>query len=262
MSGAALSLRGVSLVRGERRILDGVDWEVGPGERWVLLGANGSGKTSLARIASLWLHPSSGEVEVLGGVLGRIDVRRHRTRIALVSAAMADQLRPALSAEDIVVTARYGALEPWWHTYTDADRADALAALDRVGAAWLADRQFGTLSSGERQRVLLARALFGDAGLLLLDEPMAGLDLAAREDLVARLGALAHDRSTAPMILVTHHVDEIPPGFTHALLLRAGRVAAAGPLDEVLTAGALTDTFGIPLVLERRHGRWWSVAAP
>lgn len=262
MSAPALRLAGVSLVRGERRILDAVDWTVSAGERWVLLGANGSGKTSLARIASLWLHPSAGEVEVLGGVLGRVDVRRHRAGIALVSQAMADQLRPQLLAGDVVMTAKHAALEPWWHRYDDGDRAAAVAALDRVGAAWLAESSFGTLSTGERQRVLLARALYGEAGLLLLDEPMAGLDLAAREDLVARLGALASDPTTAPIVLVTHHVDEIPPGFTHALLLRGGRVAAAGPLDEVLTAEALSSTFGVPLLLERRHGRWWSIASP
>ncbi len=258
----SIRLRGVALERDGRRVLDAIDWQVEPDERWVVLGANGSGKTSLARIASLWLHPSAGEVEVLGERLGRVDVRRHRVRIALVSAAMADQLRPALAAADIVMTAKYAALEPWWHRYDDADRAAAVAALDRVGAAWLASRTFGTLSSGERQRVLLARALHGDAGLLLLDEPMAGLDLGAREDLVARLGALALDPAAPPLVLVTHHVDEIPAGFTHGLLLRNGRITAAGPLDDVLTADALSTTFGLDLVLERRHGRWWSVARP
>jgi iron complex transport system ATP-binding protein len=255
-----LRLRDVHLVRDATTILGGVDWEVREGERSVLLGPNGSGKTSLARIASLWLHPSSGSVEVLGGVLGRVDVRSHRRRIALVSAAMADLFRPALSAVEIVMTAANAALEPWWHRYGDRERAAAVSTLARVGVDHLADRSFGTLSSGERQRVLLARALAVEPGLLLLDEPFAGLDLGAREDLVRRLAGLAADATTPPSVLVTHHVDEIPDGTTHALLLRPGAVLDAGPLHAVLTAEALSATFGLALTLERRYDRWWSVA--
>ena len=258
----ALALRGVGFVRDGRPILRDVDWEVGAGERWVLLGANGSGKTTLVRIASMWEHPSTGTVEVLGGVLGRVDVRTHRTGVAVVSAAMADLLRPQLTALDVVVTARNGALEPWWHRYDDADRADALAHLARFDADGLARRTFGTLSSGERQRVLLARALSVAPGLVLLDEPFAGLDLGAREDLVERLAGLAADPAAPPLVLVTHHVDEIPPGFSHGLLLADGAVVARGPIEEVLTAGRLSTAFGRPLLLERRHGRWWSVARP
>jgi iron complex transport system ATP-binding protein len=254
-----LALRGIGFVRDGRTILHDVDWEVAAGERWVVLGANGSGKTTLVRIASMWEHPSTGTVEVLGGVLGRVDVRTHRTRIALVSAAVAHLLRPQLTAAEIVVTARNGALEPWWHTYSDADRADALAHLARVDAEHLARRTFGTLSSGERQRVLLARALSVEPGLVLLDEPFAGLDLGAREDLIERLTALAVDRTSPPLVLVTHHVDEIPPGFTHGLLLGDGGVVARGPLDDVLTADRLSAAYGRPLLLERRHDRWWSV---
>ena len=262
VSGVVLRLSGVRLVRDGQVILDGIDWHVDAGERWVLLGPNGSGKTSLARIASLWMHPSAGGVEVLGGVLGRIDVRSHRRRIALVSAAMADMLRPALPARDIVMTAANAALEPWWHRYTHEDRAAAVATLARVGADHLADRTFGTLSSGERQRVLLARALAIDPGLLLLYEPFAGLDLGAREDLIARLGSLASDPTTPPSVLVTHHVDEIPSGSTHLLLLREGRIVDSGPIGDVLTSEALSATFGLRLFLERRHGRWWSIAHP
>lgn len=260
-TGAVLSLRGVGFVRDGRPILHDVDWDVAPGERWVVLGPNGSGKTTLVRIASLWEHPSTGTVEVLGGVLGRVDVRRHRTGVAVVSAAIAQLLRPQLTALEVVVTARNGALEPWWHTYEDADRADALDHLARVHADHLAGRTFGTLSSGERQRVLLARALSVAPGLVLLDEPFAGLDLGAREDLVERLTALAADASAPPLVLVTHHVDEIPPGFSHALLLGDGGVVARGPLEDVLTAERLSAAYGRPLLLERRHGRYWSVAS-
>ena len=254
-----LRLSGVRLVRDGRTILDGIDWTVDDGQRWVVLGPNGCGKTTLVRIASMWLHPSSGSVEVAGGVLGRVDVRRHRVRVAVVSASVADMLRPGIDVLDVVVTAKHAALEAWWHTYDEDDLDAAMAALDRFGADHLAHRTFGTLSSGERQRVLLARALSVDPAIVLLDEPMAGLDLGAREDLVGRLAVLAADPGSPPLVLVTHHVDEIPSGFTHVLLLAGGRVHAAGPIDDVLTEATLSATFGRPLRLERRHGRWWSV---
>ena len=261
-TGDALRLSRVGVVRPPATLLADIDWTVGPGERWLVLGPNGSGKTTLLRIASLYLHPSTGTVDVLGHRLGRVDVRRLRTRIGLVSPALADMLRPEITALDAVVTAREAALEPWWHSYGPDDRRAASALLDRMGAVELADRTFGTLSSGERQRVLLARSLWGDPGLVLLDEPTAGLDLGAREDLVARLAHLADDPTTPPTVLVTHHVEEIPPGFTHALLLRAGRVHASGPLDEVLTADALSALFGLPLVLDRSGDRFTARAAP
>jgi iron complex transport system ATP-binding protein len=208
------------------------------------------------RIASLWLHPSSGSVHVLGEELGRTDVRPLRARVGVSSAALADQLRPDLVVRDVVVTSRRGALEPWWHTYDDVDRERAAAALARVGAEHLAARTFGTLSSGERQRVQLARTLAAEPELLLLDEPSAGLDLGAREDLLARVGALAVDPTVAPTVLVTHHVEEIPVGFTHVLLLRQGRVEAAGSLADTLTEAALSRTFGIDVRLAGEEGRW------
>ena len=219
-----LELAGVALVRNGRPILDDVDWVVGPDERWVVLGANGSGKTTLLRIASLWMHPSSGRVTVLGETLGRTDVRVLRTRIGVASQAFVDLLRTRSRGGRRGRHRQHAALEPWWHTYEPADHERARAALDRLGVLQLADRRFGTLSSGERQRVQLARTLFAEPELLLLDEPTAGLDLGGREDLVARLGGLAADASTPPTVLVTHHVEEIPAGFTHALLLHEGRV--------------------------------------
>ena len=256
-----LELREVSLVYDGRCVLDGVDWRVCAGERWVVLGPNGSGKTSLIRIASLYLHPSRGTVTVLGGELGRVDVRRLRPRIGLASASMAAMLRREVEVVDVVMTARNAALEPWWHTYTEADRSRAIEMLDRFGVASFAGRMFGTLSSGEQQRVQLARTLMADPELLLLDEPAAGLDLGAREDLVTRLGELALDTASPPLVLVTHHVDEIPRGFTHALLLRDGRVVASGPIEQSLTAGRLSQCFGLDLVLEQRDGRWTARSA-
>jgi iron complex transport system ATP-binding protein len=245
----ALELTHVGLVRDQTVILDDVNWVVAEGERWIVLGANGSGKTSLIRIASLYLHPSS------------VDVRRHRRRIGVVSASFADLLRPALTATEIVMTAKYAALEPWWNEYDETDHARAVELLDRFGCAELADHPFATLSSGERQRVQLARTLMTDPGLLLLDEPTAGLDLGGREDLVRRLGALAADPATPATVLVTHHVDEIPPGYGHVLLLRDGRVIAAGPIDEELTSAALSECFGIDVTLDRRNGRWSAFAS-
>lgn len=247
----------VGLVRSGRDVLRDVTWSVRPGERWIVLGPNGSGKTSLVRIAALYLHPTRGRVRVLGEELGATDVRALRTRIGYTSAALADLLRPTVTARDAVMTAVHAALEPWWHRYTPTERGRAEELLARVGCAGLGDRTFGTLSSGERQRVLLARALMGGPGLVLLDEPTAGLDLAGREQLVATLADLAADPATPPVVLVTHHVDEIPPGFTHALLLRDGRPMASGRLRETLTGTALGKLFGLELTL-RRHddGRW------
>jgi iron complex transport system ATP-binding protein len=261
-AGVALALAGVRVVRDGRALVDDVDWTVRAGERWVVLGPNGSGKTTLLRVASLYLHPTAGTVDVLGERLGRVDVRRHRARIGLVSPAFADLLRPEVTAVDVVMAAREAALETWWHSYGPADRVAADALLTRMGAGPLADRPFGTLSSGERQRVLLARSLWGEPGLVLLDEPTAGLDLGAREDLVGRLTALAADPTTPPTVLVTHHVEEIPAGFTHALLLRGGRIRAAGPLPEVLTAATLSATFGLPLALDHHDGRYAARAVP
>lgn len=251
-----LALRGVERVMDGTRVLGPIDWEVRSGQRWAVLGPNGSGKTTLIRIASLWLAPSQGEVEVLGRLRGRTDVRRLRARIGLTSGAVADMLRVDLTALDAVMTAANAALEPWWHRYDDQDRARARAALERVGAGVLAGRRFGTLSSGERQRVLLARALAIDPGAVILDEPMAGLDLGGREELIGALADLAADSSAPPIVLITHHVEEIPDGFTHGLLLRDGMALAQGRLDAVLTGAALSECFGMPLSLERHRGRW------
>lgn len=255
---SALVLDGVGLTRDGRHLLDGVDWRVEPDHRWVVLGPNGSGKSTLLRIAALQLHPSRGDVVVLGQRLGRCDVRLLRQRIGYAAAALADAFRPTITAIDVVMTARYAALEPWWHTYDDGDRAEALDCLGRLGMADFAGRELGTLSSGERQRVLVARTLMGDVGLVLLDEPNAGLDVGGREWLVAGLDALGRDPGSPPSVLVTHHLEEIPPAATHALLIREGRIDAAGPIDETLTAEALSATFGLALGIRRDGGRWFA----
>lgn len=260
MSVPALAMVGVGFTRDGRDLLDGVDWRVEADQDWVVIGLNGSGKTSLIRIAALYEHPSRGTVDVLGERLGRTDVRVLRTRLSLVSAAMADLVRPNLSATEVVMCGRFAALEPWWHTYTEADRARARALLAAQGVGAVADHPMGTLSSGERQRTLLARALMNEPGLVLLDEPTAGLDLRGREELVDRLGALAVDPDGAPLVLVTHHVEEIPPGFTHVLLMREGRVQAAGPIAETLTAESLGEAFGMEFSLTVENGRYAAVA--
>lgn len=251
-----VELAGVTRVEGGNEILRGVDLTVHHGERWVVLGRNGCGKTTLMRMVSLYLHPTDGTVRVLGNELGRSDIRTARQFIGWSSASFADMLRPQITAADIVMTAKFAALEPWWHTYTDIDRAKARSLLARVGIESLADREFATFSSGERQRVLLARTLMNDPGLILLDEPNAGLDLAGREELVATLNSLAADPTTPPVILVTHHVEEIPPAFTHVMLMHKGRALAQGPMAETLTAANLSACFEIEVSLERRGGRY------
>ncbi|HVW32482.1 MAG TPA: prolyl oligopeptidase family serine peptidase, partial [Acidimicrobiia bacterium] len=245
-----------------RDVLAGVDWQVGPGERWVVLGANGSGKTSLLRLAGGWLFPTRGTVDILGQRLGRVDIRTLRLRLGYASGALAREMRPGITGLEVVMAAKHAALETWWHTYDDSDRDRARALLERMGCAHLADRAISTASDGERQRVQLARTLMGTPDLLLLDEPTAGLDLGGREALVARLADLAAAPDSQPTVLVTHHTEEIPPGFTHALLLRHGRVLAAGPLDETVTAGNLSACFATTVTLERRSGRFIALAVP
>jgi iron complex transport system ATP-binding protein len=242
--------------RGESTLLDRVDWAVEEGQRWVVLGPNGAGKTTLLQVASTQLHPTSGRAWILGDRLGRVDVFELRPRIGLASAALAERLPAEEAVIDVVRTAAYAVVGRWHERYDSSDDARAHALLVALGADTLARRRYGTLSEGERKRVQIARALMVDPELLLLDEPAAGLDLAGREELVARLAGLAADPYAPALVLVTHHVEEIPPGFTHALLLRAGRVVAAGPIEDVLHAETLSATFGLPLEVHRHRGRF------
>ncbi|MDA8044788.1 MAG: ATP-binding cassette domain-containing protein [Actinomycetota bacterium] len=252
----ALRFDAVDLDRPDLAVLRAVDWLVGAGQRWVVLGPNGSGKTTMFELASGYLHPTRGQVSILDQTLGRVDVRRLRERIGLVSTALVKKLLPGITASEVVVSGGRGALEPWWQDYGPQDWARARGLLDAAGFGYLADRPFGFLSDGERQQVLLARALMGRPELLLLDEPAAGLDVGGRERLVGYLGRLATNPEHPATVMVTHHVEEIPAGFTHGLLLREGRVVAAGPLEAVITDAAMSEAFGLPLVVEQAAGRW------
>lgn len=256
----AVALHGVTVRREGVPVLDGIDWQVRQGERWVVLGPNGSGKTTMLQVAGARLWPTSGRVEVLGATLGRVDVRTLRPRVALVSGAVTRQLRADVTAREVVASGRYGALETWWHTYGTADWARADHLLAQGGVGEIAERSFGVISEGERQQVLLARALMSDPELLLLDEPFAGLDLGARERLLMRLRTLAEDAGSLPVVLVTHHCEEIPPGFTHAGLMRAGRLIAAGPLGDVITSQHVSACFDVPVSVGSTDERWWSRA--
>ncbi len=253
---AVVELAGVSVVRGGNRLLDDVSWQVEDDERWVVLGPNGAGKTTLLQVVSTHLHPTEGVVGVLGEVVGTVDVFELRPRIGLASVVLGDRVPRGERVSDVVMSASYAVLGRWKEDYDDLDRARAADLLQETGVAHLADRPFGTLSEGERKRVQIARALMTDPELLLLDEPAAGLDLGGREDLVSTLSVLALDEGSPATILVSHHVEEIPPGFTHALLLRAGSVVAAGPLEETMTEAVLSRTFGQPLHLTKADGRY------
>jgi iron complex transport system ATP-binding protein len=253
---AVLELAGVTVRRGQTDLITGVDWTVEEDERWVVLGPNGAGKTTLLQVASAMIHPTSGVAGILGEVLGTVDVFELRPRIGLTSAALAERIPRSERVHDVVVSASYGVLGRWRERYDELDHERADRLLREVGARRLVDRTFGTLSEGERKRVQVARALMTDPELLLLDEPAAGLDLGGREDLVSTLSRLAYDEASPATVLVSHHVEEIPPGFTHGLLLRRGSVVAAGPLEEVLTEEILSSTFGMHLRLTHEDDRW------
>jgi iron complex transport system ATP-binding protein len=251
-----LELAGVTVRRGRSTLVDDVDWTVEEDERWVVLGPNGAGKTTLLQVASAQIHPTAGVAGILGEVLGTVDVFELRPRIGLTSAALAERIPREERVHDVVVSASYGVVGRWRERYDELDHERADDLLAEIGVRHLVDRTFGTLSEGERKRVQIARALMTDPELLLLDEPAAGLDLGGREDLVTTLSTLAMDEAAPATVLVSHHVEEIPPGFTHALLLRQGRVVAAGPLEQVLTEEVLSSTFGMPLRLAHEDGRW------
>jgi len=253
---AVVELADVTVRRGRATLLDSIDWMVEDDERWVILGPNGAGKTTLMQVVSAQIHPTSGVVGLLGEVVGTVDVFELRPRIGWTSAAVAERIPGHELVRDVVVSASYGVVGRWRERYDELDHERASDLLVEVGAGRLLDRTFGTLSEGERKRVQIARALMTDPELLILDEPAAGLDLGGREDLVSTLSSLALDEYAPATILVSHHVEEIPPAFTHALMLREGRAVAAGPLPEVMTEAVLSETFGMSLALHEEGGRY------
>jgi iron complex transport system ATP-binding protein len=253
-----IDFRRVTLRRGGRVLVGPVDWQVELDERWVVIGPNGAGKTSLLRMAAAMEYPSSGSAVVLGERLGRVDMAELRQRVGLSSSALSQRVPDEELVRDVVVSAGYAVLGRWHERYDDVDYLRALDTLESVGAEHLADRTYGTLSEGERKRVLIARSLMTDPELLLLDEPAAGLDLGGREELVARLADLAADPDSPALVLVTHHVEEIPPGFSHCLILSEGRVLAAGLLRDTLTAANLSAAFGQSIAVDTVDGRYFA----
>ncbi|MFC4336428.1 ABC transporter ATP-binding protein [Salininema proteolyticum] len=247
--------------RGGKNLINRVDWRVDSDQRWVVLGPNGAGKTTLLNLAAARSHPTSGTVEILDETVGKVDLFELRPRIGLSTAEVAAALPSDETALDVVRTAAWSVVGRWREDYDEYDTERAMSLLNWLGVGSLADRTFGTLSEGERKRVLISRALMNDPEVLLLDEPAAGLDLGAREGLVATLSSLAADPASPATVLVTHHVEEIPPSFTHALILSGGDIVASGPIAETLTAEALSKAFGMPLILENRGGRYTARAA-
>ncbi|MCL3819450.1 ABC transporter ATP-binding protein [Aeromicrobium wangtongii] len=253
---AAFELSKVSVVRPGKLLLDDVSWTVEEGDRWVVLGPNGAGKTTLLQIVGAAMHPTTGEAHILGEQLGRTALAELRTRIGHTSTKVADRIPPGESVRDTVLSAAHAVTGRWNEEYDPEDVKRAEQTMGEWGVSGLARRTFGTLSEGERKRVLIARALMTDPELLLLDEPGAGLDLGAREDLLASLDVLSESEDAPVLVMVSHHVEEIPAGFTHVLLMRAGRVVAQGPIESTLTAENLSMTFGQRIQLDREGGRY------
>jgi len=253
-----IDFRRVTLRRGGRVLVGPVTWQVELDERWVVIGPNGAGKTSLLRIAAAMEYPTTGTATVLGERLGKVDMAELRQRVGLSSSALAQRIPDDELVRDVVVSAGYAVLGRWRERYDDVDYLRALDTLESIGAEHLADRTYGTLSEGERKRVLIARSLMTDPELLLLDEPAAGLDLGGREELVARLADLAADPDSPALVLVTHHVEEIPPGFSHCLILAEGAVLAAGLLADTLTADNLSAAFGQSIAVDAIDGRYFA----
>jgi len=261
MSDEVLRLRGVGVRHEKSMLLRDIDWTVHSDESWVVIGPNGAGKTTLLQVAAAMLMPTEGQAEILGQPLADADTDDLRTRLGFASAVVADKLPPAEKVIDLVLTASYGILARDTEDYDSFDVTRAVELLDALGCAHLIRRRFASLSEGERKRVQIARSLMPDPEMLLLDEPAAGLDLGGREDVLRRVSALATDPRAPTVVLVTHHVEEVPEGFTHAMLLRKGTVLAAGPVPEVFTERNLSKCFGLPLIVERNASRWTARAA-
>lgn len=251
-----VELVGVSVVRGRNTLLHDIDWTIEEDQRWVIIGPNGAGKTTLLQLLSASWHPTTGSVALLGESMGAVDVFELRPRIGVTSTALADRIPRGESVGNVVVSASYAVIGRWREAYDVMDLQRAAHLMEQLQVGHLSRRTFGTLSEGERKRVQIARALMTDPELLLLDEPAAGLDVAGREQLLATLSDLATDPMSPAMVLVTHHLEEIPAGMTHALLLAEGGAVAAGPIRDILTSDLLSRTFGLPLEVTEQSGRW------
>ena len=258
---SVLQLSDVSVVRNNNRILSAVNWTVEPEERWVVLGPNGAGKTTLLQVAAAMTHPTTGTAHLLDGSLGSVDVFELRPRIGFASTAMAKRIPRTETVLDVVLTAAYSVTGRWHEEYEDVDIRRARRVLTEWKLDAFADRRFGDLSDGEQKRVQIARSVMTDPELLLLDEPAGSLDLGAREELLQLLGGYATSSEAPAMVMVTHHVEEIPLGFRHALLIADGEVQAAGPIEEVLTSQNVSDTFGLGVEIEQHDGRFTARAA-
>lgn len=246
---AVLDFSNVFFIRNGQHILSDVTWQLHSGQRWVILGGNGSGKTTLLKLAALYEHPSRGTVSFLDQLVGTFDVRLARKQISMVSPAIAKMIRLTLTAHDIVLSAQNAALEPWWHEYTTADHERADWALDQQQLGPLRNHSFASLSSGERQRLMLARTLMMDPVAMLFDEPTSGLDLKWRELFLDGLDELHESRPETPSVTVTHHVEEIPRTTTHVLLLQDGKVLAQGPIQSTLSSASLSECFDVDVQL-------------
>ncbi len=257
---AVLSFQNVSVRKGTRVVLGPIDWDVNAGERWVILGPNGAGKTTLLQMCATFAHPTTGTVSVLGKQLGKIDLFELRNRVGFTSSAMIDLLPPDEKVIDTVLTAAYAMLERWEEIYDLWDESRAKALLTTFGVRELGERLFGTLSEGEKKRVQIARAIMSDPEILLLDEPAAGLDLGGREDILRRISQFASEPTAPATVIVTHHIEEIPAGTTHVLLLKDGLPLRSGSIAENLTSATLSQLYGIPITLEFNHGRYYAIA--
>jgi iron complex transport system ATP-binding protein len=255
-----LQLSDISVRRGDRVILGPLNWQVLEGQRWVILGPNGAGKTTLLQICSSLIHPTTGEIHILGEKLGRVDVFELRTRIGLTSSALVEQISPDELVMDVVLTAAYAMLGRWQEKYDLWDESRAMALLTALGVRELGERLFGSLSEGEKKRVQIARALMADPELLLLDEPASSLDLGGREDLLRRIESLSKDPLAPATVIVTHHIEEIPVGTTHALLLRDGVAVAQGEVASVITDQNLTQAYGLAITVQTEGGRFFARA--
>lgn len=252
-----ISLKNVKFVRNRRTILDDISWDIRLGEHWTVLGANGSGKTTLLQLLAGYLWPTSGEITVLGERFGEVDLRELRKKIGWVGSFLQAQVPPSQKPLDFIVSGKFASIGIF-EKPEESDYTEAAELAEKLHVGGILDSSYAVLSQGEKQRLLIARAMIAKPKLLILDEPCSGLDLVSREQLLSTLEDLGRTPQGPTMILVTHHLQEIMPAFTHVLLLKAGRCTAAGRKEEILKRDILTEIFGIPIDAGSENGRYWS----